>query len=191
MLFRSAGLGGASVAAYNRAMATRVVMSVEEYLRTSFDGPDREYLDGEIVERNMGEYGHGGVQAEVVFLLRLIAETVRIRVRAETRVQISQTRYRVPDVSVWRAGEVTTPIPAVPPFLVIEILSREDRMVRMIPKIQEYLSIGVQYVWVIDPEESRAVLFTPNDPGGQLIDVLQIPEPAIELRLDSVLKGRD
>ena len=30
-------------------------MEAEEYLRTSFDGADCEYLDREIVERNMGE----------------------------------------------------------------------------------------------------------------------------------------
>jgi hypothetical protein len=38
-----------------RAMATRVLISADEYLRTSFDGPDREFLDGEVVERNAGE----------------------------------------------------------------------------------------------------------------------------------------
>lgn len=28
-------------------------MTVEDYLRTSFDGTDCEFLDGEVVERNM------------------------------------------------------------------------------------------------------------------------------------------
>ena len=32
-------------------MSTKVLMSVEEYLRPSFEGPDCEYLDGEILER--------------------------------------------------------------------------------------------------------------------------------------------
>ena len=36
-------------------MSTKVLMDVSEYLRTNFEGPDCEYLDGEIVERNMGE----------------------------------------------------------------------------------------------------------------------------------------
>ena len=42
-------------------MSTKVLMGVDEYLRTSFDGPDCEYLDGEIVERNMAELPHGDV----------------------------------------------------------------------------------------------------------------------------------
>ncbi len=33
------------------------LVSVEEYLSTSFDGPDREYVDGRIVERTLGEKG--------------------------------------------------------------------------------------------------------------------------------------
>ena len=43
-------------------MSTKVLMDVEEYLRTSFEGSDCEYLDGEIVERNMGEIPHSDVQ---------------------------------------------------------------------------------------------------------------------------------
>jgi hypothetical protein len=36
--------------AYNcGGMSTKVLMGVDEYLRTSFDGPDCEYLDGEVV----------------------------------------------------------------------------------------------------------------------------------------------
>ena len=45
-------------------------MDVEEYLRTSFDGSDCEYLDGEVVERNMGERPHSAVQANLIELLR-------------------------------------------------------------------------------------------------------------------------
>jgi hypothetical protein len=31
---------------------------VEEYLNTSYD-PDREYVDGQLVERHVGEHFHG------------------------------------------------------------------------------------------------------------------------------------
>ena len=35
-------------------MPAKVVMDIDEYLHTSFDGPDCEYLDGEVVEPEMG-----------------------------------------------------------------------------------------------------------------------------------------
>src|SRR4026208_305377 len=47
-------------------MSTRVLMNVEEYLRTSFEGSDCEYLDGEVVERNMGELPHADVQGNLL-----------------------------------------------------------------------------------------------------------------------------
>ena len=51
-------------------MPAKVLMDVEEYLQTTFEGSDCEFLDGEIVERNRGELSHGIVQMEIAYLLR-------------------------------------------------------------------------------------------------------------------------
>jgi Uma2 family endonuclease len=158
-------------------------MDVEEYLRTSFDGSDREYLDGEIVERNMGELPHGDVQVNLAVLLRQLRQQLGIRVVTEIRIQIHSRRYRVADLGVWRDDNIGTGIPTVPPFLAIEILSPEDRMVRMLPKIQEYLSIGVEWVWVIDPEEKSALWYSQKNPAGAVCEVLVTENPAIEIPL--------
>ncbi len=42
--------------------ATRALISVEEYLATSYR-PDCDYVDGEVVERNLGEQDHSWLQA--------------------------------------------------------------------------------------------------------------------------------
>jgi Uma2 family endonuclease len=43
-------------------MATSpALISLEEYLRTSYH-PDADYVDGEIEERNLGEYEHARLQ---------------------------------------------------------------------------------------------------------------------------------
>lgn len=166
-----------------RVMSAKVQMDVEEYLRTSFDGSDCEYLDGDIVERNMGELPHGDVQVNLAVLLRQLRRQLGIRVVSEIRIQIHSRRYRVADIAVWRDDNIGTGIPTVPPFLVIEILSPEDRMVRMLPKIQEYLSIGVEWVWVIDPEEKSALSYSQKNPAGAVCDVLRTENPAIEIPL--------
>jgi Uma2 family endonuclease len=164
-------------------MSTKVQMDVEEYLRTSFDGSDCEFLDGEVVERNMGELPHGDVQVNLAVLLRQFRRQLGIRVVTEIRIQIHSRRYRVADIAVWRDDNIGSNIPTVPPFLVIEILSPEDRMVRMLPKIQEYLSIGVEWVWVVDPEEKSALSYSQKNPGGALCDVLRTENPVIEIPL--------
>jgi Uma2 family endonuclease len=167
-------------------MAVKTLMSVEDYLRTSFEGADCEYLDGEVVERNMGELPHGEIQAHLIYLFRRLG--LGLRVVAEIRTQITPTRFRIPDIGVWRPGYIGERIPTVPPFLAVEILSPEDRMVRMQPKIQEYLSIGVEWVWVIDPEEKRALVYSQRNPAGELAEVLRTENPKIEIPLEELFQ---
>jgi Putative restriction endonuclease len=103
--------GGAS--AILESMSTKVLMDASVYLRTSFDGPDCEYLDGEIVERNMGEIPHSDVQSNLIGLLRQMRGRLGLRVMPEIRIQISPTRYRVADLAVWRNDDIGTDIPTV------------------------------------------------------------------------------
>lgn len=168
-------------------MTTKTLMDVEEYLRTSFEGADCEYLDGEVVERNMGELPHANVQGKLLYLLMQAASSLGIQVFPEIQIQIHPRRYRVADIAVWRAGNIGERIPTVPPFLAVEILSPEDRMVRMQAKIQDYLSIGVEWIWLIDPQEKQALVYSQKNPTGALSDVLRTENPAIEIRLEAVL----
>jgi Uma2 family endonuclease len=168
-------------------MSTKVLMGVDEYLRTSFEGPDCEYLDGVVVERNMGELPHGDVQSTLGMLLRQLRRRLGIRVVTEIRIQISPTRYRVADLAVWRDDNIGNRIPTVPPFLAIEILSPEDRITRMQPKIAEYLSIGVEWIWLIDPIEKSAICYSQRNPAGVLAEVLRTENPAIEIPLTAAL----
>ena len=168
-------------------MSIKVLMGVDEYLRTSFDGPDCEYLDGEVVERNIGELPHGDVQLTLGILLRQLRRRLGIRVVPEIRIQISPTRYRVADLAVWLDDNIGDRIPAVAPFLAIEILSPEDRITRMHPKIAEYLSIGVEWIWLVDPIEKSAICYSQRNPAGILSELLRTENPAIEIPLTAAL----
>jgi Uma2 family endonuclease len=137
------------------------------------------------VERNTGELGHADVQGNLYQLLRKLRRTLGIRVVPEIRIQIHSRRYRVADRAVWLNDNIGTGIPTVPPSLAIEILSPEDRMVRMLPKIQEYLAIGVEYVWVIDPQEKAAISYSQQDSKGSICEVLRTQNPEIEIPLDA------
>src|SRR5258706_10365734 len=101
-------------------MSTKVLMDVNEYLHASFEGADCEYLDGEVVERNVGELPHGDVQGNLYHLLRRLRPQVGIRGVPEIRIQIHSRRYRGADIAGWRDDNIGTGIPTVPPFLVIQ-----------------------------------------------------------------------
>jgi len=162
-------------------------MTVEEYRRTSFEDGDRELVDGEVVERNIGELPHSTAQMEVMCALANHRPESGIQVVPTIRIQTSPTRVRVADIAVWRPGDIGTGIPTVPPFLVVEILSPEDRMVRMQEKVAEYLAICTEYVWLIDPEERKAIVYSQHAPAGRLEQVLRTQNPDIEIPLPAVL----
>lgn len=166
-------------------------MTVEEYRRTSFDGPDRDYVDGEVIERNMGELPHARLQARVIQILSKLGEPLHLQVLPEVRIQVADTRFRVADVAVWRAGSIGQRIPTVPPFLIVEILSAEDRLVRLQPKILEYLAYRVEWVWVVDPEERRAMSYSPANPGGALVTELRTERPDLAVSLADLLSVLD
>ena len=171
-------------------MPAKTLMSVEEYLRTAFDSADCEYLDGEVVGRNRGELPHGRIQGRLIAKLMALAEALGLQVVPEIRIQINPRRYRVADIAVWRAGDIGERIPTVPPFLVIEILSPEDRMVRMQPKIQEYLALGAEWIWLIDPDERQALIYSQASPTGALAEVLTTRNPDLEIALSELLPPR-
>jgi Uma2 family endonuclease len=162
-------------------------MDVEEYLRTSFDDADCEYLDGAIVDRNAGELPHAETMGTLCYLLAGLRPRLGIRVVPVIRIRISPTRYRVADVAVWRDDNIGKRIPKVPPFLAIEILSPEDRTTRMQPKLSEYLSIGVEWIWLIDPIEKSAICYSQRNPAGALTETLRTENPTIEIPLAQAL----
>ena len=129
------------------------------------------------------------MQGRLIELLLRLIPRLGIQVLPEIRIQIHTRRYRVAGVAVWRSGDIGRRIPAVPPFLAVEILSSEDRITRLQPKIREYLSIGVEWVWLVDPEEGKAILYSQSDPAGSLTDVLRTENPAIEIPLEVVFQA--
>ena len=136
-------------------MTSGTLASVTEYLAKTYH-PDREYVDGVVVERNLGERDHSALQTELIIYLGSLRRRLGIHVFAEQRVQVSKDRFRVPDITVVAGAKPTELIFTTPPFLCIEVLSKDDSVVRMRRRVDDYLSFGVSYVWLIDPRERRA-----------------------------------
>jgi len=67
-------------------MVTRPIeapqVTVEEYLHTAYE-PDCDYVDGQIEERNLGEYDHANLQTALAVWLRTRAREWNIRVVVE------------------------------------------------------------------------------------------------------------
>jgi Uma2 family endonuclease len=126
------------------------LVSVEEYLATVYR-PDCEYVDGEVLERDVGELDHSrsmGMLACSLFSRETVWETITLM---SVRVQVRHGRIRVPDISVIARSTPKTRIVVTPPLLCVEILSPEDRMVRVQESVRDYVDFGVPCVWIVNP----------------------------------------
>ena len=142
-------------------MATPVLIPVEEYLRTVYR-PDCDYIDGEVQERNMGERPHARLQGFFLRYFYPFEEQYNIETLPEQRLQISATRYRIPDIMLVSLSDPDPKIIRTAPMLCIEILSSEDRMRRVQQRLDDYAALGVQNMWVVDPWRETAFSAGPD-----------------------------
>ena len=161
-------------------MGAATLVSVEDYLSTSYS-PDREYIDGRIVERNLGEKTHSTIQTNLILYLGSRRKELGIKVYAEQRVQVSPTRFRVPDVTVVIASQVQGEIFMSPPHLCIEVLSKDDTLDYMQEKIDDYLRFGVPYVWIINPRLRKSYVATREGVVEAESGILETSDPAIQV----------
>jgi Uma2 family endonuclease len=165
-------------------------ISVREYLRTSYS-PDCEYVDGRIVERNVGDKGHSILQMYLGFLFMLNRVAWGIEVYPELRTKLAARLYRIPDVLVVRSGLRFESVLEQPPLIAIEILSPDDTLGGLQEKIDEYVTFGIEHIWVFDPRKRLAWW---ADRGGLHLvnkDALTVPGTPIHLVLGEVFAELD
>jgi Uma2 family endonuclease len=163
-------------------MATSVQIPIAEYLETSYR-PDREYIDGEIVERNMGSWEHGRVQALLSWWFIQNEPAWGVQVASEWRTRVSETRVRIPDVVLVLKGPQSRVL-ATPPILIIEILSPEDTYTETERRAADYQRMGVETIWIIDPETRTGRVCT-GDTWTQATR-LELPGTHIYVELDTL-----
>ena len=156
-------------------------ISVEQYLRSTYD-PDCDYVDGEVIDRPMGERDHSELQRELILFFGNLRSRQKVFVFPEQRVQVARTRFRVPDVCVYIGEKPRTQVLNTPPFICIEVLSPDDRVSRMQRKIDDYRTFGVPHVWVIDPQTRRAWVHT-REGSREAQGVLRTEAPVCEVPL--------
>ncbi len=171
-------------------MATTHLIPVGEYLGSTYR-PDVDYVDGQIEERNVGDYDHADVQSQLLFLLRTHELEWNARVIVEARVQVSAMRYRIPDVCVMSADVPRSAIIAHPPILCIEVLSPRDSVAAMRRRAQDYFDMGVGTVWIFDPTTRTAYVCTPDGMDERKDGTLSVHGSMVQLAISEVFKTLD
>jgi Uma2 family endonuclease len=138
--------------------------------RPENENRDFELIRGEVVEVSRPTHPHGRVSFRVGMMLELYAERVGrgYVVTNDSGVVLTEDPATVvgPAVAYFtnvNAFDDMNPKWAdVPPLLVAEVRSPNDRPNTLIAKIRDYLRNGVKLVWLVDYEERTVAVFRPN-----------------------------
>jgi Uma2 family endonuclease len=160
-------------------MSTKSAVSLEDYLRTSFEGLDREYVDGEIVERTLPDRLHSRTQFRLAGLIWDLGKICPLHGMTELRSRVGATRIRIPDISVYAGQEPVESIPTEPPLVAIEILSADDWYSAVMQKLEEYKAWGVRHIWLVDPATRKLQVYA----DGTLSEVSALPIPEYNVQL--------
>lgn len=164
-------------------MATKTLIAQEEYLRTSFEGPEPDYVDGDLVERPMPNLFHAEIQVSLSDSFKPWQDRKQLFRATEIRLRVEQNRFRVADFAIF-ASQQYSAIPDSTPYAVVEIVSPDDRYEEMMSKLADYQQAGIKFIFVADPPTRKLSRFL----HGNLLSVtaLELVEYDVEIPLASI-----
>ena len=171
-------------------MASSVLVSVSEYLQTTYR-PDRDYIDGELKDRNAGEQPHAHVQSIITRIFGENRKAWGVRPLTEQRVQVAPQRYRIPDICVVRNTDPKDPVIGFAPLVRIEVLSKDDSLGELQERVDDYAGLDVKDIWVIDPWKRLGYQASKRGFEQPVDGVLRVAGTAIEISLAGIFTELD
>jgi len=183
-------------------MVTKALMSVAEFASICEQLGPCELIRGEVVSLSPGGYQHSRLSVKIAFLIEKWAvENNRGRVignEAGLIVASEPDTVRGADIAYVSfdrlpKGSMPPGFFETPPELVVEIVGKGQGWTEKVEKVGEYLRMGVDRVWVIDPDTRRVHIFRGDAepailaPGATLEDEAILPRfscPVDELFTD-------
>ena len=129
-------------------------ITLEEFERRyAGSGQAVEYWRGEVVQKSAPTWLHSVLQAVLVEALRHAG----YKTGPEVDLRLSREFAPRPDVIAGRRS-IETRYPTDPSQveIVIEVLSPDDKMLDVLAKCEEYVALGIEQVYVADPESETA-----------------------------------
>lgn len=178
-------------------------MSLEEWVRLSEDERG-EWLDGWLVEEEMGSYLHDLIVGWFIAALRGWIVPLGGSVTAsDMKFIVAATRGHKPDVSVFFPGNrpsIDAAAVTHPPDIAIEVVcsSPRDQRRDRLEKVEDYAAFGVSNYWIVDPL-ARTLEILELGPEGRYVHALGAASgatappncPGLTLDLDALWREVD
>lgn len=114
--------------------------------RFGHEKPYYEFWYGEAIQKSMPSWIHGLLQGILIGLLRQAG----YKAASEVKLKVNTAFQPVPDVIATK-GHIDLPYPTKALEIVIEILSDDDPMSRLLTKCRTYQDWGFSEIYVVDP----------------------------------------
>ena len=153
-------------------MVLKTRTSLAEFLALPETKPYLELMDGEVIEKPMGNRNHTRMTTWLIHLLmNYLERTGEGVVDNELRHGFADEEWVfLPDVSVTRSDRLPFPPAETPkgpfeilPDLAIEVVSPDEQPGRLQRRIAHYMRSGVLLLWVVDPEAEKVTVWKPGE----------------------------
>ncbi len=180
------------------AIQTKQMMTVADYLAwEERQEIKHEYIDGEIIEMTGGTADHSIIKVNILFSLRSRVNRQDFTIyNGDMRVQVAESRYVYPDLSVVRDQAVyedERELSLLNPIVVAEVISPSSETRDRVEKREYYYGVpSIEAYLIVDQERLRAELYTRAEDGWLLRqftsadDVIPLPMLNCELPLAQV-----
>lgn len=156
-------------------MATTTLLTADQYLKMHFEERAPEFVHGELIERSMPTPLHGRLH----YLLALRLQNVGFGVIG-VHMRLADDVIRIPDLAIFRDPPESR-MPSSPPFIIVEIISPDDRHAELMKKFDQYRAWGVEHIWVVEPDIQKLHVYESRG----LIEVKQFELPESKIRIDA------
>jgi Uma2 family endonuclease len=168
-------------------------LTLEAFLQLPETKPASEYVDGRIIQKPMPQGKHRKLQGKLVTVINSVVEEPQIALAFPELRCTFGGRSTVPDIAAFTwsriplddRGDVANVFQSAPDWT-IEILSPDQKYIKVTKNILHCLEHGTQVGWLLDPDEHMVLTYaTDKQPSvfDELTDVLPVPAFAAKLQL--------
>ncbi len=148
-------------------MATRTLLTFEQFEKYPDDGHKHELLRGEHIILPPPKFDHSQIQHKLLYVLGAYMRQRRLGdVMMEVGFRLSPDTCLQPDVSFVRTSQIEQPRPRGylegSPALAIEVASEANTAAQLDLKMELYFAHGAEEVWVVYPQTRRVRAHFPD-----------------------------
>jgi len=148
-------------------MATRTLLTFEQFEKYPDDGHKHELLQGEHIILPPPKFDHSEIQHKLLYVLGAYVRQRRLGdVMMETGFRLSSDTCLQPDVSFVRTSQIYNVAPDSylegAPALAIEVASESNTAAQLDLKMELYFAHGAEEVWIVYPQTHRVRAHFPD-----------------------------